>query len=58
MTPEQKLAVAKVLNLLLAIVVNQDFTDQSHKDIWAAAEAFGISKLDLLKATNPEVKKL
>jgi len=49
---EQKLAVAKILNLLMALAVNANMTDQSHKDIWDAAEAFGISKLDLLKAIS------
>jgi len=50
MTEEQKLAVTKLLNLLMALAVNAEMSDQSHKDIWEAAEAFGISKLDLLKA--------
>ena len=52
MTDEQKLALAKMLNLLMALAVNSDFSSQSHRDIWDAAEAFGISKLDLLKATS------
>lgn len=54
MTPEQKLAVAKILNVLIALCVDANLSSQSHKDIWDAAEAFGISKLDLLKATGAE----
>ena len=52
MTDEQKLATAKLLNLLMALCVDANLSDQSHKDIWDAAEAFGISKIELLKATN------
>ncbi len=52
MNEEQKLAVAKILNLIMALAVGADLSDQSHKDIWDAAEAFGISKIDLLKATT------
>jgi len=50
MNTEQKLAVARLLNLLMALAVNADMSGQAHKDIWAAAETFGISKTDLLKA--------
>ena len=53
MNEEQKLAVAKILNLLMALSVGANLSNQSHKDIWDAAETFGISKLDLLKATRP-----
>jgi len=52
MTEEQKLAVCKLLNLLMALSVNANFSEQSHKDIWDAAEAFGISKIELLKAVR------
>jgi hypothetical protein len=52
MTDEQKLALAKMLNLLMALAVASDFSSQLHHDIWDAAEAFGISKLELLKATR------
>jgi len=52
MNDEQKLAVCKMLNLLLALAVSNNLSDQSHKDIWDAAEAFGISKIELLKATS------
>lgn len=52
MNEEQKLAVAKLLNLLMALAVDAQLSDQSHHDIWGAAEAFGISKLDLLKAVH------
>ena len=52
MNEEQKLALAKLLNLLMALAVDAGLSDQSHKDIWDAAEAFGISKLDLLKAVR------
>ena len=51
MNEEQKLAVCKLLNLLMALSVDAQFSSQSHQDIWSAAEAFGISKMDLLKAT-------
>jgi len=50
MNEEEKLAVAKLLNLLMALAVNAEMSDQSHKNIWAAAEVFGISKLELLEA--------
>jgi len=50
MDEKQKLAICKLLNLLMALSVNSGMSDQSHKDIWDAAEAFGISKMDLLKA--------
>ena len=53
MNDEQKLAIAKMLNLLMALVVSANMNEQSHKDIWNAAETFGISKLDLLKACKP-----
>ncbi len=52
MTDEQKLAIAKLLNLLMALCVDANFSDQSHKDIWDSAETLGISKLDLLSATS------
>ena len=50
MSEEQKLAIAKMLNLLMALSVDANLSDQARRDIWDAAEAFGISKLDLLKA--------
>ncbi len=50
MNDEHKLAVAKLLNLLMALSVDANMGDQSHKDIWDAAAVFGISKIDLLKA--------
>jgi len=52
MTEDQRLAVCKILNLLMALAVDSGFSEQSHKDIWDAAEAFDISKLDLLKAVS------
>ncbi len=52
MNDEQKLAFAKLLNLLMALAVGANLSDQSHQDIWGAAEAFGISKIDLLEACS------
>ncbi len=52
MDEKQKLAVAKLLNLLMALAVDASLSTQAHTDIWDAAEAFGISKLDLLKAIS------
>ena len=52
MTEEQRLAAMKILNLLMALSVHAELSDQAHKDIWDAAEAFGISKLDLLRAVS------
>lgn len=54
MNDEQKLALCKVLNLLMALVDDAEFSIQAHKDIWDCAEAFGISKLDLFNATRTE----
>jgi hypothetical protein len=50
MTNEQKIALTKVLNLVMALAVHADLSPKAHQDIWFAAEAFGISKSDLLKA--------
>ena len=52
MNDEQKLALCKLLNLLMALAVDANLSDQAHRDIWSAAEAFGISKMDLLKAVR------
>ena len=52
MNEEQKLAVAKLLNLLMALAVDANMSTQAHHDIWGAAEAFGITKLDLLRAVS------
>ena len=52
MNEEQKTAVCKLLNLLMALSVDAGFDAQAHRDIWDAAEAFDITKLDLLKAVS------
>ena len=52
MTDEQKLAFAKLLNLVMALAVDANFSEQSHKDIWSIAESFDISKIDLLRASG------
>ncbi len=52
MNDEQKLAVSKLLNLVMALAVDANFSNQYHKDIWSCGEAFGISKIDLLKAVH------
>ena len=58
MNGEQKLAIAKLLNLFMALAVDANMSDQSHKDIWDAAETFDISKIDLLRATVSGVTSL
>jgi hypothetical protein len=54
MNKEQKVAACKLLNLLMALVVHVDFDKQARQDIWDAAEAFGITRLDLLGAVAHE----
>lgn len=51
LTEEQKQAMIRIINLLMAVIQKLDLNDQAKADLFDAADLLGISKLDLLRGT-------